>query len=326
MSSEATSIKIVRMRDDDELVGKMSAEVRASLSANPKTLPSKYFYDERGSQLFDEITRLPEYYPTRVETSILEEHSDDIVGLVKPDEMIELGAGYSRKTHLLLSAMESLSTTVRLVALDVSEDAIRDAAHRLNAEHEHVEVEGVVGDFERDLPRLERRGTRLIAFLGSTLGNLPPAKRSTFFRSVAAAMEPGDAFLLGFDLVKGRDVLEAAYDDAAGVTAAFNKNILNVLNENLGSSFDLERFDHVAVWDETHERVEMHLRARAAMSVAIPASEIEVVLDEGETIRTEMSCKFRREGITNELSEAGLKVARFMTDPRERFAMVLATR
>jgi L-histidine N-alpha-methyltransferase len=299
-------------------------DIVAGLEASPKWLPSKYFYDGRGSALFERITRLPEYYLTRAETAILESNAESVVARCRPEELVELGSGSSRKTRLLLEAMHRSGAGSRYVALDVSDDALRAAEEALLADYAWLEFAGVVGDFHTDLAAIPRRGPRLVAFLGSTIGNLDPAERATFFPQVRDALQRGDAFLLGLDLVKDVGVLEEAYDDAAGITAEFNRNILAVLNRELDADFPIDAFDHVAVFDKVSSWIEMRLRATRDMVVTLPPLDLRVTLLAGEEIRTEISCKFTREQIEAELVSAGLGVEGWMTDGEQRFAIALA--
>jgi L-histidine N-alpha-methyltransferase len=313
----------VRLTADD-LAAALRADVRNGLTATPKWLPPKWFYDDRGSRLFDEITRLPEYYPTRAERSILAARAGEIADLTSADTLIELGSGTSEKTRLLLDALTQAGTLRRFVAFDVSEATLRDAAAAILVAYDDLAVHAVVGDFQRHLDALPGGGTRLIAFLGSTIGNLTPRERATFLDDVARAMQPGDAFLLGVDLVKDPVRLEAAYDDAAGVTAEFDKNVLRVVNRELGGGFDPRSFDHVARWVPEHEWVEMRLRSTRRQHVAVDALGLEVVFAAGEELRTEISAKFRREGVQRELARAGLGLTRWWTDPAGDVAVALA--
>jgi L-histidine N-alpha-methyltransferase len=303
----------------------LATDARRGLTATPKDLPPKWFYDDRGSQLFDEITRLEEYYPTRAERAILDARADEIAAASGADTLIELGSGTSEKTRLLLDALARAGQLRRFVPFDVSEMTLRDAASAIATEHPTIDVHAVVGDFERHLDRLPRGGRRLIAFLGGTIGNLPPATRAEFLASVAAGLEPGDSFLLGTDLVKDVDRLVTAYDDAAGVTAAFNKNVLLVLNRELGANFDPDAFTHVAKWNGGSEWIEMWLRSDTAQSVKIPELDLIVDFEAGEETRTEISAKFRREGIEQELRAAGLELTEWWTDPAGDFALSLST-
>jgi L-histidine Nalpha-methyltransferase len=303
----------------------LATDARRGLTATPKDLPPKWFYDDRGSQLFDEITRLEEYYPTRAERAILDARADEIAAASGADTLIELGSGTSEKTRLLLDALARTGQLRRFVPFDVSEMTLRDAARAIADEHPGVDVHAVVGDFERHLDRLPGGGRRLIAFLGGTIGNLPPATRAQFLREVAAGLRPGDSFLLGTDLVKDVDRLVSAYDDAAGVTAAFNANVLAVINRELGADFDLDAFEHVARWNAEDEWIEMWLRTPAAQTVKIPELDLIVEFAPGEEMRTEISAKFRRAGIESELAAAGLNLSHWWTDPAGDFALSLSS-
>jgi L-histidine Nalpha-methyltransferase len=310
--------------DPGTLAEQMAVDVRAGLTARPKTLPPKYFYDARGSELFDEITRLPEYYPTRTERAILEARVGDIAAITRAETLIELGSGTSEKTRLLLRALRDAGTLRRFVPFDVDPAVLKDATAAVSAEFPGLEVAPIVGDFEKHLGELPGHPRRLLAFLGSTIGNLDPGQRATFLASVRAALDDGDAFVLGTDLVKSPERLVAAYDDAQGVTAAFNKNVLAVVNRDLGADFDPDAFDHVAVWDATNEWIEMRLRSRADQYVRIAALDLEIGFDRGELLRTEISAKFRRAGVEAELATAGLRLTRWWTDPVGDFALSLS--
>jgi L-histidine Nalpha-methyltransferase len=308
----------------DDLAAALRADAYRGLTATPKALPPKWFYDEEGSRLFDEITRLPEYYPTRAERAILAARAGDIAARTGADTLIELGSGTSEKTRLLLDALAAKGTLRRFVPFDVSEPTLRDAAGAIELEYPGVEVHAVVGDFEHHLDRLPGDGTRLVAFLGSTIGNLEPDARVRFFRTIASGLGPDDAFLLGADLVKDIHRLEAAYDDAAGVTAAFNRNVLKVLNRELGCDFVPDRFAHVARWNPDEEWIEMRLRSQVAQSVRAAELDLEVRFAAGEEMRTEISAKFRREGIERELGSAGLAPRDWWTDPAGDFAVSMS--
>jgi L-histidine Nalpha-methyltransferase len=308
----------------DELAEALREDALTGLCATPKELPPKWFYDERGSKLFEEITRLPEYYPTRCEREILEARSAEIAAATRADTLVELGSGTSEKTQLLLDALRDAGTLRRFVPLDVSEVTLREAAEAIIGRYPGTEVHGVVGDFERHLSLVPRGGRRLVAFLGSTIGNLKPNERALFLSEVARDLEPGDSFLLGTDLVKDVHRLEAAYDDAAGVTAEFNRNLLSVLNRELGAGFDLEAFAHVARWDAQAEHIEMLLHSRRAQDVDVGALGISVHFAAGEEMRTETSAKFRRGRVEAELNTAGLSLARWWTDQGGDFALSLA--
>jgi L-histidine N-alpha-methyltransferase len=302
----------------------LRADAQRGLTCSPKDLPPKWFYDDRGSQLFDEITRLEEYYPTRCERAILEARADDIARASGADTLIELGSGTSEKTRVLLAAMARADLLRRFVPFDVSEQTLRDAAAAISTEHPGVEVHAVVGDFERHLDRLPGGGRRLVAFLGGTIGNLPPAVRAEFLASIAAGLAPGDSFLLGTDLVKDTGRLVRAYDDAAGVTAAFNRNVLSVINRELGADFDVEAFEHVARWNADDEWIEMWLRSPVAQTVKVPELDLIVEFAAGEEMRTEISAKFRQDTVRAELAAAGLELAEWWTDPEGDFALSLA--
>ncbi|MFO7590247.1 MAG: L-histidine N(alpha)-methyltransferase [Acidimicrobiia bacterium] len=301
----------------------LAADVRAGLTATPKELPPKWFYDDRGSDLFDQITRLPEYYPTRAERSILDAHAGDIAAATGADTLVELGSGTSEKTRLLLDALAGAGTLRRFVPFDVSEQTLRDAAQAIADEYA-VPVHAVVGDFERHLDRIPDGGRRVVAFLGGTIGNFLPDDRARFLGAIAAGLGPEDWFLLGTDLVKDRGRLVAAYDDAAGVTAAFNKNVLQVVNTRLDADFDPDRFEHVARFDERHEWIEMLLRTPAATRVRVGALALDVEFAAGEEMRTEISAKFTRARVESGMADAGLRLEHWWTDPAGDFALSLS--
>ncbi|GHG48414.1 L-histidine N(alpha)-methyltransferase [Streptomyces griseocarneus] len=306
----------------DATAAALRADVSEGLTRSPKVLPPKWFYDARGSELFDEITLLPEYYPTRAEREILIARAGDIAAATRARTLVELGSGSSDKTRHLIEALSGLEA---YVPVDVSESALRGAAATLLAEHPALTVHALVADFQyglalpKDLP-----GPRLVAFLGGTIGNLLPPERATFLAGLRSRLSPGDALLLGTDLVKDAGVLVPAYDDAAGVTAAFNKNVLSVINRELGADFDPDDFDHVALWDARREWIEMRLRARRPVVAKIPALDLAAHFEEGEELRTEVSAKFRQEGVRRELAAAGLELTHWWTDEQGRFALSLA--
>ena len=298
-------------------------DVRTGLTAVPKVLPPVWFYDERGSLLFDEITRLPEYYLTRAERSILERHAADIVAAAGSDTLVELGSGTSEKTRLLLDAMAARSSLERFVPFDVSEEVLRAAAADI-AQRYRVSVHAVVGDFSAHLGELPSDGRRLIAFLGSTIGNLDPRGRRRFLADLDATMDHTDRLLLGTDLVKPVDRLLAAYDDAAGVTAEFNRNVLAVLNAELDADFRADDFDHLAVWNVDESWIEMRLRSRRAHTVRIAALDLDVPFADGEELLTEISAKFSVDQVHQELWDAGFVVERTWLDDAGDFALHLA--
>ena len=303
----------------------LRADVARGLTSVPKELPPKWFYDERGSQLFDEITRVEEYYPTRREKEILVAHAADVAA-VGADTLVELGSGTSEKTRLLLDAMSAAGHLRGFIPFDVDEATLRGAAEAVAAEYADIDVHAIVGDFEHHLGRIPVEGHRVIAFLGGTIGNLAPAQRSKFLTQVAGGMRAGDAFLLGTDLVKDIDRLEAAYDDVEGVTAEFNRNVLRVVNRRLGADFVPERFTHVARFDKDNEWIEMLLRSDVDQAVHVPALELTVEFAAGEEMRTEISAKFRPEGVESELADAGLRLVDWWTDSRGDFALSLSVR
>ncbi|MDW6065244.1 L-histidine N(alpha)-methyltransferase [Streptomyces sp. FXJ1.4098] len=315
---------ITRTLPADATAAALRADVAEGLTRTPKQLPPKWFYDARGSELFERITELPEYYPTRAEREILVARAAEIAAATRARTLVELGSGSSEKTRHLLRALPDLHA---YVPVDVSESALTLAGRALLAEHPELTVHALVADFLEGLalPQ-DTPGPRLVAFLGGTIGNLLPVERAGFLTSVSALLAPGDALLLGTDLVKDEATLVAAYDDAQGVTAEFNKNVLAVLDRELGADFDPADFDHVALWDAEHEWIEMRLRARGAITAKIPALDLAVHLAAGEEIRTEVSAKFRRERVRAELTAAGLQPRRWWTDGEGRFALSLAVR
>jgi L-histidine N-alpha-methyltransferase len=299
-------------------------DARLGLTSTPKWLPPKWFYDARGSDLFEEITRLPEYYPTRAERSILRDHAGDIARRTGAHTLVELGSGSSEKTRLLLDALRAEGTLREYVPLDVSETALRDAVAAVHHDYPELSIHGVVGDFTEHLDLVPGQTPRLVAFLGGTIGNLFPDERATFLRELRATLDPGEWLLLGTDLVKDPEVLVTAYDDAAGVTAEFNRNVLAVLNRELGGDFDVKSYEHVAIWDPENEWIEMRLRSTTATRVTFSELALDIVLETGEEIRTEISAKFRREGVQRELATAGFGLDSWWTDPKGRFALSLA--
>lgn len=308
----------------DDIRNALRDDARRGLSASPKELPPKWFYDAKGSRLFDEITRLPEYYPTRREREILVARAADVARLSGADTLVELGSGTSEKTRLILDAMYAARNLKRFVPFDVSEATLLEAAEAVAAEYDGIEVHAVVGDFERHLDRIPAGGRRVIAFLGGTIGNLPPEPRSEFLAEISSLMTTGDTFLLGTDLVKDPGRLHAAYNDSVGITAAFNKNLLSVLNRELRAGFDLDAFSHVARWDEENEWIEMLLRSNEEQIVLVADLDLMVRFAAGEEVRTEISAKFRRAGLEAELAAAGLDLLHWWTDPGDDFALSLS--
>ncbi|MGW4172682.1 L-histidine N(alpha)-methyltransferase [Streptomyces chartreusis] len=288
----------------------LRADVLRGLARTPKTLPPKWFYDAHGSELFEKITELPEYYPARAERELLIASSADIAEVTGARTLIELGSGSSEKTRYLLDAMPNLDT---YVPVDVSQSALTEAGHRLIAQRPGLNIHALITDFTTGLALPGTPGPRLLAFLGSTIGNLLPAERATLLSSIRSLLSPGDALLLGTDLVKDERALVAAYNDAAGVTAAFNKNVLSVVNRALGADFDLDAFEHVARWDAANEWIEMRLRSRTDQTVKIPALDLAIDFAAGEELRTEVSAKFREQGISRELALSSMELTRWWT-------------
>lgn len=307
-----------------DLTEQLRQDVHIGLSAQPKWLPPKWFYDARGSELFEAITELPEYYPTRAEREILRARSGDIASITGAKTIVELGSGSSDKTRLLLDALRSHGTLARFVPLDVSETALRAAAQAIDSDYPELEVHAIVGDFTSHLDQIPPGDGRLVAFLGGTIGNLLPAERAEFLAALRKTLHRGEWLLLGTDLVKESGTLVAAYDDAAGVTAEFNRNVLRVLNRELGADFVVEAFDHVAVWDPVNEWIEMRLRASRDTTVDVAALGMNVSFSAGEDLLTEISAKFRREGVAAELASAGFTARHWWTDTHGRFAVTLA--
>ncbi len=322
--AEAPAIRI-----DSHLDGaserSLADDVLDGLTRPFKELPPKHFYDARGAELFDQICELPEYYPTRAERAILEQSSDEIAELTGAVELVELGSGTAAKTRVLLDALHTAGTLERYVPVDVTESMVRDCAEELTDEYPGLFVHGVIGDFERHLQHVPPRiGPRIVAFLGGTIGNFPPGSRRRVLREIARLLGPGDHLLMGTDLVKDPNVLEAAYDDSQGVTAEFNRNVLRVLNRELRADFDPEDFDHVALFDRENEWIEMRLRARREHTTVVRELDLSVHFDAGEELRTEISAKFTPARLEGDLDAAGLELVRWLTDPEEQFALTLS--
>ncbi|MDQ6804612.1 MAG: L-histidine N(alpha)-methyltransferase [Actinomycetota bacterium] len=307
----------------------LANDVLDGLTRPFKELPPKHFYDTRGSELFERICELPDYYPTRAERSILESRAAEIVKATGAGELVELGSGAADKARILLDAMSDARTLRRYVPLDVSEVVVRDAAAQLVEKYPELRVHGVIGDFERHLDRVPDPVDgvpRIVALLGGTVGNFPPGTRRRLLRSLGALLGPDDHLLLGTDLVKDPAVIEAAYDDPEGITAEFNRNVLHVINRELDADFTPEQFDHVAFFDRRHEWVEMRLRARRPCSVLIGGLGLRIEFAAGEELRTEISAKFTRKRIEADYLSAGLELDRWYTDEHDRYALSLARR
>ncbi|MBC7303388.1 MAG: L-histidine N(alpha)-methyltransferase [Nocardia sp.] len=311
---------------DDDLTAALRSDARTGLTSTPKSLPPKWFYDARGSELFERITELPEYYPTRTELALLERVAGEIAAAAHAEVLVELGSGSPVKARLLLDALTAEGSLKTYVPQDVSASALRGAAGEIAVEYPNLSVHGVVSDFTDTLHNLPRGGRRMIAFLGGTIGNLVPAERAEFLAGVHEVLEPGELLLLGAGSVIDPEVLVPAYDDAAGVTAEFNRNVLHVLNHRLDADFAPEKFEHVALWDAENEWIEMRLRATEAMTATVKALDLTVDFAEGEEMRTEISAKFRPESLSTELDKAGFAPTHTWTDPDNRFILTLAER
>ncbi|MFI7395765.1 L-histidine N(alpha)-methyltransferase [Streptomyces tendae] len=319
-----SQFRLTRTLPEDATDAALRADVLAGLTSTPKWLPPKWFYDARGSELFEAITTLPEYYPTRAEREILVDRAGEIAAATGARTLVELGSGSSEKTRVLLGALTERNGLRGYVPVDVSESALVQAGQALVAERPGLQVHALIADFTAGLTLPETPGPRLVAFLGGTVGNLLPEERAVFLSAVRALLEPGDSLLLGTDLVKDEGVLVRAYDDAAGVTAEFNKNVLSVVNRELEADFATAGFTHVALWNAEREWIEMRLRSRTAQTVKIQALDLAVDFADGEELRTEVSAKFRREGVRAELAAAGLDLAHWWTDGEGRFALSLS--
>lgn len=303
----------------------LADDVLDGLTKPFKELPPKHFYDARGAELFDQICDLPEYYQTRTERSILQGAAAQLAGMTAAAELVELGSGTAAKTRVLLDALHSAGTLQLYIPVDVTETMVRDCAQELTSEYPGLRVHGVIGDFERHLDRVPApEGPRLVVFLGGTIGNFPPGSRRRFLREIARLLGPEDHLLMGTDLVKDPRVLTQAYDDAQGVTAEFNRNLLRVLNRELQADFDPEDFDHVALFNREHEWIEMRLRARREHTTTVRDLNLSVHFEQGEELRTEISAKFTRERVGSDLTAAGLEIVSWLTDPDELFALTLS--
>jgi L-histidine N-alpha-methyltransferase len=309
----------------------MAREVRAGLCKSPRSISPKYFYDEVGSRLFDAICDLPEYYVTRAERALLEEHADSIVSLAGARALVELGSGMARKTGLLTQALCERNASPLYIPFDIAPEAIDASARSLLAVHPRLRVRGVVGDFGRDFARLALHappvdGPRLFAFLGSTIGNLDEQAAPALLKQIAGIMVPSDRFLLGVDLVKDSRILNAAYNDAEGVTAEFNKNVLRVLGRELEGDIDVAAFEHLAFYNEPLQRIEMHLVSTRAQELELRAADVRIALDPGERIMTEISRKFTRASAERTLTGGGMELLEWIPDQRGMFALCVARR
>lgn len=326
MTTKIDRFTIERLSEPADFDAQLLQAVRNGLTSTPKTLPSIYFYDDHGSDLFDRITELPEYYLSRAETEILEQHADELIDRFHPQELMEIGAGFARKTRILLSAMHRAGLGDAYVPIDVSDAALEHAGAALTDAYDWLTVRAYVGDFGTDLHRVPRGGNRIVAFLGSTLGNLSPQERPAFLAEVAASVTEGDVLLLGVDLIKDEAKMVAAYDDSQGVSAAFNKNILTVINRTLGGNVPLDAFDHETAFFQRTGCMKQSLRANRNVIASLDVIDIEIEFVEGEAVHTEWSCKFTVDGISTELATSGLTVTDALTDSGDRFALIVATK
>lgn len=319
-------INFLYSRQHDGPFSELADDVRKGLTKDPKSIPSKYFYDERGSRLFEQITQLAEYYPMRAEKEILETYASQIIDSCKPGQLVEFGSGSSTKSRALLDAMQSRQLLISYVPVDISEGIVRRSASELSQEYPEIEITALIGDFEKDLNYLPPSDRRLIAFLGGTIGNFPQEQRVGFLEKICRLMGPEDHLLLGTDLVKPRGQLEAAYNDQNGVTEKFNKNLLAVVNRELGGDFNLDRFEHVAFFNEDLSCIEMRLRSLVDHSVRVGELGQAIFFETGEEIRTEICCKFTRETVESSYKQAGLALCDWYTDSLGRFALSTAKR
>ena len=310
----------------DSAAKALRRDVRVGLTQTPKSLPPKWFYDSVGSDLFDQITRLPEYYPTRAEAEILRARAAEIAVASGADTLVELGSGTSEKTRILLDALHEEGSLSRFIPFDVDAGVLEAASAAIGAEYPGIEIDAVCGDFEEHLGKIPQVGRRLVIFLGSTIGNLTPEPRAEFLAALSDTLQPGDTLLLGTDLVKDTGRLVRAYDDAAGVTARFNKNVLAVVNRELAADFELSAFDHVARWNDREERIEMWLRATSPQRVHVGGLDLTIDFAEGEEMLTEVSCKFRSERVAAELDAVGLRLTQWWTDDAGDFGLSLANK
>jgi L-histidine N-alpha-methyltransferase len=310
----------------DSAADALRRDVCDGLTRAPKSLPPKWFYDSVGSDLFDQITRLPEYYPTRAEAEILRARAADIAAASGADTLVELGSGTSEKTRILLDALRDGGSLRRFIPFDVDASVLESAGAAIGEEYPGIEIDAVCGDFEEHLGKIPHVGRRLVIFLGSTIGNLTTGPRAEFLAALADNLEPGDGLLLGTDLVKDVDRIVHAYDDSAGVTAQFNKNVLAVVNRELDADFDLDAFDHVARWNVDEERIEMWLRASTPQRVRVGGLDMIVDFAAGEEMLTEVSCKFRADAVADELAAVGLRRTNWWTDQAGDFGLSLAVK
>ena len=325
MDTATTSrLRVDTYLDADYFARAFRTDVLEGLTKTPKRLPPKWFYDDRGSDLFDQITRLPEYYPTEAERSILTSQADSIAEASGADTLVELGSGTADKTRVLLNAMSKTGQLARFVPFDVSEGILRSSSAELLDEYPDLVISGVVGDFAHHLSKIPNEGTRVTALLGGTVGNFDPEERRAFLEDVVSGMNPGDTFLLGTDLVKDHDRLELAYNDPKGITAEFNKNVLHVLNAGVAANFNPENFEHYAKFDVENEWIDIRLRSQVDQDVRLADLDLDIHFDEGEDLYTEISAKFTKERVSAELADVGLDLTEWWTDDRGDYALSLS--
>ena len=309
---------------DGKYKNDIAREIREGLTASQKYIPCKYFYDTHGSELFEEICKLPEYYPTRTEISILRDIAPELMQAVSHQDLVELGAGANLKIRILLNAIsESSRVTMRYIPVDISQSAVVEESHALIGWYPELQVLGIIADFTSQLDVIPTERPLMIFFLGSTIGNMEQDEAISFLRRICATMKPDDRLLIGFDMVKAREIMEDAYNDSKGITAEFNRNILNVLNKEMDADFDPSHFEHVAFFNEDHDRIEMRLRANRNITVKLNSINLETALKKGETIHTENSRKFTRESIEDLASRGGLSIQNWYSDPSEWFFLVV---
>ncbi len=323
-TSTSSRLRVENYLDEGYFDRALRSDVLAGLQKTPKRLPPKWFYDDRGSELFEQITRLTEYYPTEAERSILSARANDIALASGADTLVELGSGAADKTRVLLDGLSSTGQLRGFVPFDVSEGILRSSSVALLDEYADLVIDGVVGDFEHHLGKIPREGKQLIALLGGTVGNFYPEHRKQFLTEVVEGMKPGDTFLLGTDLVKDVDRLELAYNDPQGITAEFNKNVLAVLNDRVDANFDMDAFEHLATFDTTNEWIDIRLRSLVDQDVRVEGLDLDISFTEGEELETEISSKFRKERVEEIVAEVGLELIEWWTDERGDYALSLS--
>jgi L-histidine Nalpha-methyltransferase len=318
-----TSIKI--LNEHYQGLNNEGQDVIQGLTESPKSLPPKYFYDDSGSELFEKICELPEYYPTRTEASILRQYADEIAQITRACELVELGSGSSTKTLFLLDAYQKMDNHCKYIPIDVSRGILKYSVLKLQQKYPTFFIEGLIGTYEQALVKLESTFTepRMIFFLGSSLGNFNPQECDKFLKQVAKTLQPGDYFLLGIDLQKAKEILEPAYNDSQGVTAAFNLNMLSHLNWRFQGNFDLNLFTHQAIYNQTDAQIEMYLHCQKSHKVSLQALDLEVLFADGESILTEISRKFDLANMQKQLETHGLKTLKTWTDSKEWFGLIL---